>query len=57
MKYKSNQKTISKMAINTYISIITLNVNGLSALIKWHKLDQCIKNFFKLKKINKRGPK
>ena len=26
------------MAINTYISIITLNVNGLNALIKIHRV-------------------
>ena len=27
-------KTINKMAIKTYLSIITLNVNGLNAPIK-----------------------
>ena len=32
--YKNNQKTINKMAISTYLSIITLNVNGLNAPIK-----------------------
>ena len=42
MKYKSNQKTISKMAINIYINNYFKNVNGLNALIKWHKLAQCI---------------
>ena len=30
------------MAIGTYISIITLNVNGLNALTKRHKLDEWI---------------
>ena len=33
-KYKINWKTMFKMAINTYLSIITLNVNGLNAPIK-----------------------
>ena len=28
--YKNKLKTIKKMVIGTYISIITLNVNGLS---------------------------
>ena len=30
--------TTKKMAIGTYISIITLNVNGLNAAIKGHRL-------------------
>ena len=30
------------MAIQTYISIITLNVNGLSAPTKRHRLDEWI---------------
>ena len=29
--YKNKSKTINKMAIKTYILIITLNVNGLKA--------------------------
>ena len=29
--YKNQPQTIKKMAIGTYISIITLNVNGLNA--------------------------
>ena len=32
--YKNNQKTINKIAINTYLPIITLNVNARNALIK-----------------------
>ena len=32
------------MAIGTYISIITLNVNGLSAPTKRHRLAEWIKN-------------
>ena len=37
--YKNNEKTSNKMAISTYLTIITLNVNGLSAPIKRHKVD------------------
>ena len=36
--YKINPKTIKKMAIGTYISIITLNVNGLNVPTKRHSL-------------------
>ena len=32
------------MAINTYLSIITLNVNGLNAPIKSHRVADWIKN-------------
>ena len=32
--YKNNQKTSSKMAISTYLAIITLNANGLNVPIK-----------------------
>ena len=32
--YKNKPKTIKKMVIGTYISIITLNVNGLNAPTK-----------------------
>lgn len=31
---KNNQKTMNKMTINTYLSIITLNANGLNAPLK-----------------------
>ena len=34
--YKNKSQTIKKMAIRTYISIITLNVNGLNAPTKRH---------------------
>ena len=37
--YKNNQKTINKMAISTYLSINTLNVNGLNAPIKRYIVD------------------
>ena len=36
--------TIKKMAIGTYISIITLNVNGLSAPTKRHRWLKGYKN-------------
>ena len=32
--YKHNHQTVHKMAIRTYISIITLNINGINAPIK-----------------------
>ena len=38
MKYKVNWKTRFKMAIHTYQSIITLNVNGLNAPIKGQRV-------------------
>ena len=34
MNYRNNQRTINKMAINTYLSIITLNV-GNSLAVQW----------------------
>ena len=43
-KRSTNQsQTIKKMAIGTHISIITLNVNGLNALTKRHRLAEWIK--------------
>ena len=41
--YQNNQKTSSKMAVSTYLSIITLNVNGPNSLIKRHRVADCIK--------------
>ena len=48
-KYKKRNKdlqnqpqTIEKMAIGTHISIITLNVNGLNAPTKIHRLAEWI---------------
>ena len=37
--YKHNQKAINKTAMTTYLTKITLNVNGLNAPIK----NECIK--------------
>ena len=42
-KHRINWKTRFKMAINTYLSIITLNVNGLNASIKRHRVGDWIK--------------
>ena len=42
-KYLQNQaQTIKKMAIGTYISIITINVNGLNSPTKRHRLAEWI---------------
>ena len=40
--YKNKPQTIKKMVIGTYISIITLNVNGLNAPTKRHRLAEWI---------------
>ena len=40
--YKNKPKTIKKMVIGTYISIITLNVNGLNASTNTHRLAEWI---------------
>ena len=39
---KTKSKTINKMAIRTYISTITLNVNGLNIPTKTHRLAEWI---------------
>ena len=40
--YKVKPQTIKKMAIGMYTSIITLNVNGLNAPTKRHRLAEWI---------------
>ena len=42
-KHRINRKTRFKMEINRYPSIITLNVNGLNAQIKRHRVADWIK--------------
>ena len=42
-KHKIKGKTRFKMAVNTYLSIIALNVNGLNAAIKRHRVADWIK--------------
>ena len=39
---QNQPQTIKKMSIGTYISIITLNVNGLNAPTKRHRLAEWI---------------
>ena len=39
---QKKSKAINKMAIRTYIPIITLNVNGLNAPTKGHRLPEWI---------------
>ena len=39
---KNKPETVKKMVIETYISIITLNVNGLNAPTKRHSLAEWI---------------
>ena len=41
--YKNSHKANSKMAVSTYLSTITLNVNRLNGPIKRHRLAECIK--------------
>ena len=40
--YKNKSKTINKMAIGTYILIITLNINELNALTKRQRLAEWV---------------
>ena len=40
--YKNKSKTINKMAIRTFILIITFNINGLNAPTKRHRLAEWI---------------
>ena len=42
MIYNNKPKTIKVMVIRTYITIITLNVNGLNAPTKRHRMAECI---------------
>ena len=39
---KNQLQTFKKMAVGTYVSIITLNLNGLNAPTKRHRLAECI---------------
>ena len=42
-KHRMNWKMRFKMAINSHLSVITLNANGLNALIKGHRVADWIK--------------
>ena len=46
-------KNINKMAIRTYILIITLNVNGLNISTKIHRMAGWILYFNKMKNLEK----
>ena len=46
---KTNAKATNKMAIRTYISIITLNVNGLNAPTKRHRMAEWTKKEYPYK--------
>ena len=35
---RNDDKTSNKISLNTYLSIITLNINGLNASIKRHQV-------------------
>ena len=53
---KINRKTRFKMAINTYLSIITLNVNGLNAPIKRYRVADWIKKIRAYNMLPTRDP-
>lgn len=40
-KYKTDRK--QQMTISVYLSMITLNVNGLNSPIKTYRVNECIK--------------
>lgn len=40
IELQSNQKTMNKISVSTYLSTITLDVNGLNALIKRHRMEK-----------------
>ena len=52
MIYKIKPQTIKKIAIGTYVSIITLNVNGLNAPTKRHRLHEWIQKMTHQKLIH-----
>ena len=41
--YKNNRKTSNKMRVSTYLSRTILNIDGLNAPIKRHRVADCIK--------------
>ena len=50
---KRTTKTINKMAVSTYLSIITLNINELNAPIKRHSMAEGIQmqNLYAYKRL------
>ena len=53
---QNQPQTIKKMAIGTYISIITLNVNGLNAPTSKHRLIEWIKQTRPICGLSTRNP-
>ena len=53
---QNQPQTIMKMAIGTYISIITLNVNRLNAPTKRHRLAEWIKKTRPIYMLSTRNP-
>ena len=53
---QNQPQTIKKMAIGTYISIITLNVNGLNAPTKRHRLAEWIQKTRPIYMLSTRNP-
>ena len=51
---KNNPKMMNKMALCTYLSIITLNVNGLNAPIKRHRVAEWVQSKTHIYAIYKR---
>ena len=42
--YSNSHLTGNTMALNSYLSIVTLNINGLNASIKRHRISKWVKN-------------
>ena len=42
--YKNNWKTINKMAMRTYLSIISINVIRLKTSVKRHRVADCLQH-------------
>ena len=42
--YSNSNLTGNTMALNSYLSIVALNVNGLNAPVKRHRVSEWIKN-------------
>ena len=53
---QTQPQTIKKMAIGTYVSIISLNVNGLYAPTKRHRLAEWIQKTRPIYMLSTRNP-
>ena len=54
--FRNKPETIKKMVIGTYILIITLNVNGLNAPTKRHRLAEWIQKKRPIYMLSTRDP-